>query len=273
MGSETSTLSKRTGFSPATIKNLRKAYNSLIKKTDLSTEDLYLNFDLDQDTCDLLFKALDRDGDGNVRFADFVIVLYLLGPAPLDEKSDFCFELYDRSKRGCLIPREYREASMHAVYTMDELRSTFNRLLDEEQKDEEHKEVRENVDSQEHDGIRRVKLIDDSATKATNSVKKLILNGFMDTAFSVGEALKKEPTLEEIQSTITETFLEQARLDDNGRITANEFKRYAREHPEVLMTLVHLRKCLVDLLNNKRQRKPRRPPWSITTFSLNSNLD
>lgn len=279
MGGETSKISKRTGFSPETVRNLRKVYNSLIKKTDLSTADLYLNYDLDHEICDMLFKALDRDGDGVVKFSEFLMAWYLLGPATLEEKIDFCFELYDLKGNGYLSAREYKEASMNAVYTMDSLRNSFDRLLDTELNEEgeaQHQGRGPPTESSTSSSSSSFPpsspssrtLESEPRRRATNEAKKKILDGFMETAFKISESLKKEASILEIQQHITDDFLSQAKLDEKGNITAEDFKDYAKQHPEVLMTLVHLRKCLLEILQDKRRRKQRSAAWSYETFSL-----
>ncbi|KAL6072787.1 Calcium-binding protein NCS-1 [Balamuthia mandrillaris] len=222
MGGSVGKLSKETGFSKAKIKGMQKLREG--RKVKLTSASLVLKFGLDEELAYLLTKALDRDGNGEIEFSELVSALYILGDeADLDEKIDFCFQLYDRNGDGYLTPQEYTEATETLISNMKKLTNSFHKFLLE-----------------------------------TNSTVELV----RFTEDEDGDQQCEEVSPQQLQEEITRDFIKHAKTNEKGKINIEEFKAYAREHPETLMGLVRLQVVVSSLMSRcekaRRHRKQQR---------------
>eukprot|EP01100_Stratorugosa_tubuloviscum_P000661 TRINITY_DN1145_c0_g1_i1.p1 TRINITY_DN1145_c0_g1~~TRINITY_DN1145_c0_g1_i1.p1 ORF type:complete len:315 (+),score=136.16 TRINITY_DN1145_c0_g1_i1:115-1059(+) len=304
MGNETSKLTKKTGWKSETINKLRECHSQLLKQTDLSTEDLLVNFEVDQDLSEILFRALDQNGNGQVEFTEFVTAMYLMGPAKLDEKIDFFFQLFDVKGNGSICPKQFSDITLHSAYTMDSLKQSLNNLLiiDDDLTattiDNTTTNTTTSTTTTAHTATTATTTTTTATTATTataatttitttndnttptsarskstiksgsatavaalsdsesNRSKKEILGSFMNIAATMSTTLHREPSIFDVQQRIINDFLANARVDEKGNITAEQFKEYAKQHPELLMSLMHMRKSMLDLIRKQNQPTP-----------------
>jgi Ca2+-binding EF-hand superfamily protein len=229
MGLSTSKIAQRTGFTRQQISNYRRVFDEVRsingKKCKLTSANLHINFRLDEEIGHSLFRALDIDGDGNVQFEEFLFAIYLLGPAPLEEKIEFCFKQYDVNKTGYLSTYDYKDAIESTVLRSGKLQNGISEIINNSSSS------RQNSQAGHRASIAQLP-------------QKDIVQGFVGTAFSGTKWASDEPTLGELQEHITKTFFGTADRDGDGCVTYDEFREYARSHPEILMSLVQLNESL-----------------------------
>jgi len=98
-------------------------------------------------------------------------------------------------------------------------------------------------------------LLIQNMSKLSNSMNQYLANTDVKTFREDEFAGVKELSPKELQHQITTQFLAEADTDGDGKISAEEFKAFALQHPESLMGLVRMQRILTDLL--KRCKKIR----------------
>ncbi|XP_076349557.1 calaxin-like isoform X2 [Tachypleus tridentatus] len=128
-------LASKTHFTKQEIEalmiNFKKMTTSKLERTTFR-EVLYNTFEMTDDILmDRIFRTFDADSDGIIDFEEWVTGLSIILRGTLDEKTDFCFKVYDLTGDRNIT----REEMFHL------LKNTMVRQLAEEDPDEGIKDL------------------------------------------------------------------------------------------------------------------------------------
>eukprot|EP01103_Thecamoeba_quadrilineata_P006649 TRINITY_DN16376_c0_g1_i1.p1 TRINITY_DN16376_c0_g1~~TRINITY_DN16376_c0_g1_i1.p1 ORF type:complete len:291 (+),score=34.91 TRINITY_DN16376_c0_g1_i1:41-913(+) len=257
MGLSTSKIIHRTGLTKKQINKYKKIFDEIRsingKKCKLTSANLYLSFCVDEDIGYALFRALDLDGDGIIEFEEFLVAIYLIGPAPLDDKIQFCFNQYDINGKGYISRFDYNEALESTL-----LGSGRDQLAITSIVSPSSNYSTSTTDLGSTPQIQTPIFQDVQKIEVTTSANEQIIQSFISSGLKYSH---REPTVGETQEHITDEFFKRADGDKDGCVNFDEFRGYAQRHPEILMSVIVMFEAMEAVLGrsvlylNKKEKE------------------